>query len=129
MLTAGIPLLSTLEDSIGATENKSLKSALSDAKKEIELGLNFSDALSRQKGIFPDILIRLVKVGESTGRQQYLYDVAYIRNSDVTMGEFWHGTTIMSQFDPFCNVIRSVASAAANSRCPQTGSTPGRPWA
>ncbi len=28
-------------------------------------------------------------VGESTGRQQYLYDVAYIRNSDVTMGEFW----------------------------------------
>jgi hypothetical protein len=31
---------------------------------------------------------------------------------DVTMGEFWHGTDIMSQFDPFCNVIRSVASAA-----------------
>ncbi len=28
-------------------------------------------------------------VGESTGRQQYLYDVAYLRNSDVTMGEFW----------------------------------------
>jgi hypothetical protein len=28
-------------------------------------------------------------VGESTGRQQYLYDVAYIRNSEVTMGEFW----------------------------------------
>jgi hypothetical protein len=31
---------------------------------------------------------------------------------DVTMGEFWHGTDIMSQFDPFCDVIRSVASAA-----------------
>jgi hypothetical protein len=31
---------------------------------------------------------------------------------DVAMGEFWHGTDIMSQFDPFCNVIRSVASAA-----------------
>lgn len=30
---------------------------------------------------------------------------------DVTMGEFWHGTDIMSQFDNFCNVIRSVASA------------------
>lgn len=28
-------------------------------------------------------------VGESTGRQQYLYDVAYIRNSEVPMGEFW----------------------------------------
>jgi len=77
MLTAGIPLLSALEDSIEATENKSLKSALEDAKKEIELGLNFSDALSRQKGIFPDILIRLVKVGESTGRlDKSLTDVA-----------------------------------------------------
>jgi type II secretory pathway component PulF len=77
MLTAGIPLLSALEDSIEATENKSLKSAIEDAKKEIELGLNFSDALSRQKGIFPDILIRLVKVGESTGRlDKSLTDVA-----------------------------------------------------
>ena len=77
MLTAGIPLLSALEDSIEATENKSLNSALADAKKEIELGLNFSDALSRQKGIFPDILIRLVKVGESTGRlDKSLTDVA-----------------------------------------------------
>jgi len=32
--------------------------------------------------------------------------------NDVTMGEFWHGTDIMSQFDHFGNVIRSVASAA-----------------
>lgn len=77
MLTAGIPLLSALEDSIEATDNKSLKIALTDAKKDIELGLNFSDALSRQKGIFPDILIRLVRVGESTGRlDKSLSDVA-----------------------------------------------------
>jgi type II secretory pathway component PulF len=68
MLTAGIPLLSALEDSIEATENKRLKSALTDVKKEIELGMNFSDSLSRQGGIFPDIFIRLAKVGESTGR-------------------------------------------------------------
>jgi type II secretory pathway component PulF len=77
MLTAGIPLLSALEDSIEATENKSLKSALADAKKEIELGMNFSDALSHQRGIFPDIFIRLTKVGESTGRlDKSLTDVA-----------------------------------------------------
>lgn len=77
MLTAGIPLLSALEDSIDATDNKSLKGALTDAKNDIELGLNFSDALSRQKGIFPDVLIRLVKVGESTGRlDKSLTDVA-----------------------------------------------------
>jgi type II secretory pathway component PulF len=77
MLKAGIPLLSALEDSIAATENKALKSALSDVKKEIELGMNFSDALSRQGRIFPDIFIRLAKVGESTGRlDTSLSDVA-----------------------------------------------------
>jgi len=31
----------------------------------------------------------LTYVGESTGRQQPLYDVAYIKNSDIPMGEFW----------------------------------------
>jgi hypothetical protein len=31
----------------------------------------------------------LTYVGESTGRQAYLYDVSWIRNSAVTMGEFW----------------------------------------
>lgn len=31
----------------------------------------------------------IVYVGESNGRQQFLYDMAYSRNSDVTMGEFW----------------------------------------
>jgi len=34
----------------------------------------------------------LTYVGESNGRQQYLYDIAYMRNSDVTMGEFWLDT-------------------------------------
>ena len=33
---------------------------------------------------------RLTYVGESTGRQQYLYDVASMRNTDVPMGEFWN---------------------------------------
>jgi hypothetical protein len=33
-------------------------------------------------------------------------------NNDVPMGEFWYGTDIMSQFNPWGNVIRSVASAA-----------------
>jgi hypothetical protein len=31
---------------------------------------------------------------------------------DIPMGEFWFGTDIMSQFNPWGNVIRSVASAA-----------------
>jgi hypothetical protein len=33
-------------------------------------------------------------------------------NNDVPMGEFWYGTDIMSQFNPWGNVIRTEASAA-----------------
>jgi hypothetical protein len=33
----------------------------------------------------------MIYVGESNGRQQFLYDVAYSRNSAVPMGEFWLG--------------------------------------
>lgn len=36
----------------------------------------------------------LTYVGESTGRQQYLYDVAYMRNSGMPMGEMWNNTEI-----------------------------------
>ena len=77
MLMAGIPLLSAIEDSVEGTDNKSLKSALSDVRKEIELGMNLSDSLERHKGVFPDVFIRLARVGESTGRlDKSLADVA-----------------------------------------------------
>jgi hypothetical protein len=33
-------------------------------------------------------------------------------NNDLPMGEFWFGTDIMSQFDPWGNDIRTVATAA-----------------
>lgn len=33
-------------------------------------------------------------------------------NMDIPMGEFWYGTDIMSQFNAWGNVIRSVSSAA-----------------
>ncbi|MBZ5562625.1 MAG: discoidin domain-containing protein [Acidobacteriia bacterium] len=33
-------------------------------------------------------------------------------NNDVPMGEFWYGTDIMSQFNPWANVIKTEASAA-----------------
>ncbi len=77
MLKAGIPLLSAIEDTIQTTDNRHLKSALIDIKNEVELGTSFSDALEHQKGVFPDIFIRLAKVGETTGRlEQSFSDVA-----------------------------------------------------
>lgn len=68
MLRAGVPLLSALEDIIKTMTNEYMKGAIIDVKKNTEMGVKFSDALNLQKKIFPDILIRLAKVGEETGR-------------------------------------------------------------
>ncbi len=68
MLKAGIPLLTALEDGMEGVENKTLRSVLTDIKSQVGLGTSFSEALAVHKRIFPDIFIRLAKVGESTGR-------------------------------------------------------------
>jgi type II secretory pathway component PulF len=68
MIRAGVPITTALEDIINITTNGHLKSALSDIKKNIQMGIKFSNALDFHRIIFPDILIRLAKVGEETGR-------------------------------------------------------------
>ncbi|MCX5855744.1 MAG: type II secretion system F family protein, partial [Deltaproteobacteria bacterium] len=66
-----------LEDIITTVTNESMKSTLVDIKKNTEMGVKFSDALDLHKSVFPDILIRLARVGEETGRlDQSLSEVA-----------------------------------------------------
>lgn len=77
MIRAGVPILSALEDIITTVTNESMKSTLVDIKKNTEMGVKFSDALDLHKSVFPDILIRLARVGEETGRlDQSLSEVA-----------------------------------------------------
>ncbi len=68
MLKAGMPILSCLEDIISSTGNKAFRSALQNVKQQVERGSSVSTALEAQGTLFPDILRRLVAVGEETGR-------------------------------------------------------------
>ena len=68
MIRAGVPILAALDDIIDTIDNQHLKSTIDDIKKNIEMGTRLSDALELHKSIFPDILIRLVRIGEETGR-------------------------------------------------------------
>lgn len=77
MIRAGVPILSALDDIIDTIDNQQLKSTVRDIKKNIEMGTRLSDALELHKKIFPDILVRLVRVGEETGRlEESLSEVA-----------------------------------------------------
>jgi general secretion pathway protein F/type IV pilus assembly protein PilC len=77
MVRAGVPILAALDDIIDTIDNKQLKSTVRDIKKNIEMGSRLSDYLDLHKKIFPDILVRLVRVGEETGRfEESLSEVA-----------------------------------------------------
>lgn len=77
MVRAGVPILAALDDIIDTIDNQQLKSTVSDIKKNIEMGSRLSDSLELHKKIFPDILVRLVRVGEETGRlEESLAEVA-----------------------------------------------------
>ena len=68
MIRAGVPILTAIDDIIDTIDNEHLKATIGDIKKNIEMGARLSDALELHKVVFPDILIRLVRVGEETGR-------------------------------------------------------------
>jgi len=77
MLNAGIPLLSSLEDIASTTENRYFKEKILSIVSMIQMGSTFSDAISLHKDIFPEIFIKLVTVGEETGRlAQSLKDIS-----------------------------------------------------
>lgn len=68
MLKAGMTAVGSLDDIITSTGNKALKTALQDIKQQVEHGSPVSVALESHSRLFPDILRRLVTVGEETGR-------------------------------------------------------------
>ncbi len=68
MLRAGIPLMTALDDIISTMSNQRMRVVVGEVRKNVELGVSFSNALSLYENAFPDILVRLVRVGEETGR-------------------------------------------------------------
>lgn len=67
MLKAGVPILTALSDIVETTENRYFRQKLNNIRRMIEFGSRFSEAMTAHKEIFPDILVRLVIIGEETG--------------------------------------------------------------
>lgn len=77
MIKGGVPILSALDDIVSTCENKYFRSVIADVRHTIEMGSTFTDALRNHQAVFPDVMIRLVTVGEQTGRfEESLANVA-----------------------------------------------------
>jgi len=67
LLKAGLPLPVAIADIVEQIDNKHFKNVIADIKEKIEQGSSFSNALSQHRGIFRDMYISMVRVGESLG--------------------------------------------------------------
>lgn len=77
MLAAGVPLLTALGDIISTIEDAFFQHIVTEIKHAIEGGASFSDAVALHRDVFPDVFVRLVRIGEETGRlDRSLKDIA-----------------------------------------------------
>ncbi|OGW43699.1 MAG: hypothetical protein A2132_02750 [Nitrospirae bacterium RBG_16_43_11] len=76
MLRSGIPILTALSDIADGMENKYFQQIIFSIRRKIEFGSSFSDAAACSH-VFPDIFVRLSRVGEETGNLERSFsDVA-----------------------------------------------------
>lgn len=84
LTNAGCPLIMSLHALYRQLPNGPLKRLLKDLREKIESGKSFSDALKSHRGVFSNLFITMVEVGEIGGilgeileRYAYIHDAMY----------------------------------------------------
>ncbi len=83
MYAAGIPILKCLEISEGIIDNSVVRAALKHAREDISEGEPLSQSFANT-GLFPPLVIRMLKVGETTGAlDKALLNISYFYGRDI----------------------------------------------
>jgi type IV pilus assembly protein PilC len=83
MYSSGITILDCIANSRDLVDNQVIAQSLQNVMKEIESGKNLTQSF-QQTGIFPPLVVRMLKVGEATGQlDQALLNVSYFYDRDV----------------------------------------------
>jgi len=69
LLGGGIPLVHSLEIAVRSTSNRYMGDGLDEVRRRVQEGQSFAGAL-RARQVFPDVAVKMVEVGESTGALQ-----------------------------------------------------------
>jgi type IV pilus assembly protein PilC len=69
LLGGGIPLVHSLEIAVRSASNRYMSDALDEVRRRVQEGQSFAGAL-RARQVFPDVAVKMVEVGESTGALQ-----------------------------------------------------------
>jgi len=90
LLGGGIPLVHALEIVVRSMTNKYLADELEDITRKVREGQSFAQAML-SKGVFPDVAVKMIEVGESTGAlQEMLNSLAdfYDEEIETEVGRF-----------------------------------------
>jgi len=83
MYSSGITILDCLANSRDLVNNQVIARSLQNVMHEIESGKNLTQSF-QQTGIFPPLVVRMLKVGEATGQlDKALLNVSYFYDRDV----------------------------------------------
>lgn len=83
MYGAGIPILQSLQISEGVIDNVVIRKALAQAREDIEQGQPISKSFEIT-GMFPPLVIRMLKIGETTGGlDKALMNVTYFYDREI----------------------------------------------
>ena len=83
MYGSGISILGCIANSRDVVNNRAIARSLDDVAREIESGKNLTQSFQRT-GMFPPLVIRMLKVGEATGSlDKALLNVSYFYDRDV----------------------------------------------
>jgi len=90
LLGGGIPLVNALEVTARSLSNQYMAAEIMEAAQQVREGRSLASAL-QDSGVFPDVGIKMVEVGESTGAlQEMLNSLAdfYDEEIDTNLGRF-----------------------------------------
>jgi type IV pilus assembly protein PilC len=73
LIRSGVPILTSLEISSGATGNKVASQIIVDARAAVEKGDPLSSAMLQQT-VFPSMFVRMLQAGEKTGKVDEMMD-------------------------------------------------------
>ena len=106
-IKAGIPLLEAMVILEKQTKNKKHKKVFKKIIFELNSGMGFSEALARQTGVFPKILINMVKTSELTGNLTEVLDdmAAYFTRQEKNAKEIRSAMTYPTVLIIFAIVV------------------------
>lgn len=67
LINAGLPLVQSLRNVSGQTQNKNLQNVVNIVITDVESGKSFSEALAKHPNVFDSVFINLVSAGEASG--------------------------------------------------------------